>query len=557
MDETPFYKRPGFYIAGWLAFLLLVYGAQIYRMGGVRANLYTVLLDLFCIFPLFLLLWMAFFSQFVLPVKTLADRQKIFERLLSHLTGGHGPALFIRNGEIIKREGEEKLKGPGVLWLDSASAAVTRTPVSIRQIVGPGVHFTNTNEYVEPTGVIDLHVQTQKLGPREGDRPFDEKRDDQSKESYQEVQNRRKQVTALTRDGIEVIPDISVTFRVNTGFPAEGAPGSRFGYRTGNTRAAKRMEARDQEAIRRAILGEGINPNIDPESSLHRVAWNRLPAMLAVDLWREYTAKFTLDELFKASQEVLPVSIPPSQSMEEEIDPNSQPLQFNPNQRRTEGMMVGMLREMNRLMDRAIRSLEREDTARPAAPSTPPSASAFPTGLQGPISKTAFQVINDMVLARLTQPVVQVLDDTGRRTGELEESKEFVLLENRGLKVQGVSISNIRLNPKLEEQLIQQWSSNWLRTAKAESEQLDRKRNVLETTSQEQANVQYAKLISREIDELARRGKPGIKELLKALLLRSRAMIRSGEHSDQLRRRMTMELQEIEDIIQWLEGNVK
>ena len=556
MDETPFYKRPGFYIAGWLAFLLLVYGAQIYRMGGFRANLYTVIIDLACVLPLVFLLWMVFFAQFVLPVKRFPDRQKIFERLLSHLFHSHGPALFIRNGEIIKREGEENLHGPGVLWLDSASAAVTRTAVAIRQIIGPGVHFTSSYEFVEPTSTLDLHTQTQKMGPKEGDQPFNEKKDDQSKESFEEVQNRRKQVSALTRDGIEVIPDISVMFRVNTGFPAEGAPGSRFGYRTGNTRAAKKLEAEDQEAIRKAVMGEGINPNIDPEKAQHRVAWNRLPAMLAADLWREYVGKFTLDELFKATQEATYSPAKPVQAVEEEIDPLSQSLQTDANLR-SEGSMVGMLREINKLMSRAIKSLEKDMTVKskpapdPAAPTSSSSETSAPT------AKTAFQVINDMVQARLTQPKVAALDETGRRTGGTEDSKEYDLLENRGLKVLNVSISNIRLNPKLEDQLIQQWSSNWLRTAKAESEQLDRKRSVLEASSQEQAHIQYARSISREIDELSKKGRQDSKELLKALLLRSRAMIRSGEYSDQLRRRMTTELQDIEEMIQWLEASGK
>ena len=83
MDDTPFYKRPLFYIFGWLAFLLLVYGAQIYRMGGVRSSILDILLDLACIFPLLLVLWMAFFAQFVLPVRTIGDRQRIFERLIT------------------------------------------------------------------------------------------------------------------------------------------------------------------------------------------------------------------------------------------------------------------------------------------------------------------------------------------------------------------------------------------------------------------------------------------------------------------------------------------
>jgi hypothetical protein len=69
MDDDPIYKRPWFYIAGWLVILLLVYGWQILRMGGIRANLFEIFVDLACVFPLLLVLWMAFFAQFVLPVR--------------------------------------------------------------------------------------------------------------------------------------------------------------------------------------------------------------------------------------------------------------------------------------------------------------------------------------------------------------------------------------------------------------------------------------------------------------------------------------------------------
>src|SRR4030095_7666763 len=106
MDEIPFYKRPWFYITSWLLFLVIVYFWQIRRMGGVQANQNTIIWDLFCIFPLILLFWMAFFSQFVLPVKTFSDRQKIFDRLLRHLTRSHGPALFIKDGQIKEHSGE-------------------------------------------------------------------------------------------------------------------------------------------------------------------------------------------------------------------------------------------------------------------------------------------------------------------------------------------------------------------------------------------------------------------------------------------------------------------
>ena len=87
-----FTRDLGFILRGGWQFLLVVYGWQIYRMGGIRANLFDIFVDLACVFPLLLILWMAFFAQFVLPVRTFRDRQKIFDRLITYLFGGHGPA---------------------------------------------------------------------------------------------------------------------------------------------------------------------------------------------------------------------------------------------------------------------------------------------------------------------------------------------------------------------------------------------------------------------------------------------------------------------------------
>ena len=138
MDETPIYRRPWFYIAGWLFFLVAIYGWQVYRLWDEQTELLNVLFELVCLFPILLLVWVAFFSQFVLPVQTFAQRQKIFDRLLAYLSGFHGPALFIKNSIITEHAGERLKKGPGVVWLDSASAALTRTPIKIKQTLGPG-----------------------------------------------------------------------------------------------------------------------------------------------------------------------------------------------------------------------------------------------------------------------------------------------------------------------------------------------------------------------------------------------------------------------------------
>jgi hypothetical protein len=548
MDDTPFYKRPWFYIAAWLAVLLVVYGWQIIvRMGGIRRNLVDVFVDLACVFPLLLVLWMAFFAQFVLPVRTFRDRQKIFERLITYLFGAHGPTLFIENGRIKEHSGERLKKGPGVLWLDSASAAVTRTPVAIKQVMGPGVHFTGGREFI--AGTLDLHVQSQIIGPKEEEKPFDEKKENQTLEEYAQIQNRRKQVSALTRDGIEVLPNISVSFRVNTGFPKEGKPGSRFGYRTGVTKRDKENEKKDKEAIRRAILGEGINPNEVPDSPRRRVAWNVLPGSLAADLWREYLAKFTLDQLFQPDQLVPPPSPPVPQPTEEEIDPLSQPIQVTSNHDAMQNSLARMVREVNLIMSRTIAVLEgkkEEPVRRPVVPAPFPSE---PRVKKEPDRRTALQVINEMVKARLTQDEVDILDDNGVRGQGKVPSMEYKLLQERGIEVKSVMIFNLRFERVIEDTIINRWTTTWLRNSKTESEQVERKRNLIETTGEDQAVRQYADFLSKD---LMQKRPVGIKETLKALLLRTRTLIMSNP---QLRQRMSEEQEELEEIIRWIEGS--
>ena len=542
MDETPLTKRPWFYILAWLAILLIAYGWQIFRMGGVQAGLRDILIDLVLIFPFLLFVWMAFFAQFVLPVQTFIDRQKIFSRLLTRLSGGHGPALFIENGVIKEHSGERLKKGPGVVWLDSASAAVTRTPVAIKQVIGPGVHFIETHEYI--AGTLDLHIQSQTIGPKETDQPFDEG-DDETTDNL--VQERRKQVSALTRDGIEIIPNILVTFRVATGFPMEGQPGSRFGYRKGNRKKDRENEEKDKEAVRKAILGEGINPMAQPESPRHRVAWNQLPATLAVDVWREYVAKFTLDELFLPTQIVPAPIVQSPKPTQEEIDPLSRPIRVGANRETMQDMSASFLREVNIFMDRMIKQLEKNDNkAGNSAPLAPASSTEMSSE---PQKKTALQVINDMVQARLTQAEVDILDDHGVRRGGTKLSPEFTLLQDRGLEVLNVGISGLRLNPKIEETIINRWSTTWLKNAKDESEQIERRRNIVESGGQDKAIRQYAEMLSKNLLDK----KPvGVKQTLKTLLLHTRTIIIKN---DQLRRRMTAEQQELEEIIKWMETN--
>ena len=68
------------------------------------------------------LLAMLLISQFVLPVITSQERSKVFSRLLSYISGSHGPAIFIREAKEKAREEELKSSRPGVAFVDLCSA---------------------------------------------------------------------------------------------------------------------------------------------------------------------------------------------------------------------------------------------------------------------------------------------------------------------------------------------------------------------------------------------------------------------------------------------------
>ena len=299
MDDTPFFSRPMVRIwCGILAFLL-VYGILTALQGDWQSHMFRMMGDALLV-VLGTAFWLIFFTQFILPVRKLANRVRLLERIFIYyapkfLTLGlvdlHGPAIFIKDGKIIQKAikkggqitAEIEKRGPGVIWLDSASAAVLRTPVRFTRAVGPGIVFTRGDETI--AGVVDLHTQKHSLGPEENEDPFASKPDDLTDEAYKDLQDRIRWMTSgMTRDGIEVVAKISVTFKIDAD-EGKHEGNTYFGY--------------NAEAVFKAIANESINPSFDKDSPHFRVAWNERPALIAADLWREYLRKFTLSQLFE------------------------------------------------------------------------------------------------------------------------------------------------------------------------------------------------------------------------------------------------------------------
>ncbi|MEI7847708.1 MAG: SPFH domain-containing protein [Chloroflexota bacterium] len=275
MDEnTSIFQRPLFKRLIQLFLFLAIYivvGFVLPTTDPKADHSFEIMFDL-VLFLLGMVGWLIFFAQFVLPVSKVQDRFRVIERLVTYLLGGHGPAIFVENGFAHANAGESKKKGKGVIWLDSASAAILRTNVRFNKTIGPGVHFTKPDEYIAATA--DLHTLTQSIGPLEADEPFIIKETDPT---YKAVKERADATTAMTRDGITIAASISVNFRIKSN---AGEGNTQFGFNEKNAHTA-------------------IRDSMIREAKLDQPVWNTLPARMVADIWREYVGKFRINELFE------------------------------------------------------------------------------------------------------------------------------------------------------------------------------------------------------------------------------------------------------------------
>lgn len=195
----------------------------------------------------------ALVSQFVLPVNTPEERK----RALTHFfLGASGPAILVRNGRLegSAAEKERRIKSAGVILVDSASGIVLRTDTEFKRACGPGVVFTETGEYIAENGTLDLRQQ-ERIEPG---------------------------VKAFTRDGIEVEVDLRVVFVLDSG---ERSP--LRDWRDPNTPPF----GFNPESAYRAVYGRAYRDRIASE-------WERLPGLLAADVWRELLAQQDFEQLF-------------------------------------------------------------------------------------------------------------------------------------------------------------------------------------------------------------------------------------------------------------------
>lgn len=269
MDAVPFYRRPWFWTAAGAAAWGLLYAWTSSR-SSLEHRAFVGLIDAI-LFLVGFAFSMAILAQFALPARTWRERRAAVGRLLLYFIGAHGPVVFIQHGQEVSGRGDRDRIGPGVLLVDTCSAVVLRTATRFTRAAGPGIVFLQSGERVAEA--VDVRRQVRRLRARP---PDPEAAADPTPSSQ-----------ALTRDGVPVSADLSVTFMLD--------PGHNLAPREGQSANLPPYEVYPPSA-ERAVYGHAYAQHED-------LPWTELPLRLVVDLWREEVKRYRLDDLIGSSEQ--------------------------------------------------------------------------------------------------------------------------------------------------------------------------------------------------------------------------------------------------------------
>jgi hypothetical protein len=172
--------------------------------------------------------------------------------------------------------------------------------------------------------------------------------------------------------------------------------------------------------------------------------------------------------------------------------------------------------------------------------------------------QTAYQVIQEKVFERLTRPYVLEVDQVGKPTGRLVDSREFGLLQSRGIRVLAAPIRNLRFEKKIDQQLEDKWVSFWQLRAEAERDYINRKRSYSVHEGEKDSQREFAYQATRRFDSnLLNSLKPSTPaesriQMRLALERLLRGTLGQCLQDTQLHQRLSGEESQLIAIIEWL-----
>jgi hypothetical protein len=180
------------------------------------------------------------------------------------------------------------------------------------------------------------------------------------------------------------------------------------------------------------------------------------------------------------------------------------------------------------------------------------------TELEAYGGQTAYQVIHEKVFERLTRPYVLEVDQVGKPTGRLVDSREFSMLQDRGIQVFSVYIRNLRFEKKIDQQLEDKWVSFWQLRAEAERDFINRKRSYSIHEGEKDSQREFAYQATRRFDSnLVNSPRPSTPaetsiQMRLALERMLRGTLGQCLQDTQLHQRLSGEESQLIAIIEWL-----
>jgi len=222
-----------------------------------------------------------FFVSFSVPLTSRTQIPQILGIFSDLLLGRQSAATILRNGESNKLDnGMARITKQSILQLDASSAVLLRRGSVLTRALGPGFHISKRREIF--AGALDLRIQRRISGPLENEDPFAPKQKDEGQAAFLARKGRQEESTALSKDGVEIVPRIELQFQI--------------AGRHGSTRDPFPFQA---EFAWRALAHEGVSAGKPSDLRDRQVNWDWIPSQLAIDLWRIFLRKYTVSDLFE------------------------------------------------------------------------------------------------------------------------------------------------------------------------------------------------------------------------------------------------------------------
>ncbi len=422
--------------------MLLIEGAVKFGLGlPLPESARIFYLDLFVFLIASFLLWSAFFVQFALPLRNFIQRVLASFYIWLFSVRLHGPAVRIDNGQIPDDYPKEPPERGGVLVLDTANAAVLRSRTAFTRSGGAGLVFSWPDEYLDGAGELHrIAWPNPPFGPPPESEdifaPWDEKKE--PRQAYDERQKQRFETSGETRNGVEVVPNIYAVCCLDS-------QNVGIDHQPASSANATRLSLRNW----RARLRRWLTPFMQSESQTK----------------------------FGYSPEAVRRAVT-AEAVHPDFKYPERQKRYLPWYQLPAYLAVDLWREYLRrfTFEQLFDELEEH---------------------QG---KTAYQVIVEKVRERLTQPFVAELDEFGRPSGRQIESREFQLLQERGIKVLAAPIRYLRFEKKVEQQIEDKWFSYWKWRAEMERENIKRQQSYRRHQAEVEALLEFAYQATRHFD---------------------------------------------------------